>query len=95
MCWCRVCERIATLANLEMLAVDGIRDAYVALQHLAALSKLSKLSIKEPYHLSTSALARLTALTALVVRQMNMWVGRSTSLLSTYQEFLWVLAEDI
>ena len=80
MCWCRVCERIATLTNLEMLDVDGIRDADAVLQHLAALSKLRRLSIAEANQLSTSALAKLTALTALVVSAVKSWVGRCTSL---------------
>ena len=43
-----------TLANLEILAFDNIRDADAALQHLAALSKLSRLSIAFAHHLSTS-----------------------------------------
>ena len=67
MCWRRMCERIATLNNLEMLAIDGIRDADAAVQHLAALSKLSRLSITGVNHPSTSALARLTGLTGLSV----------------------------
>ena len=81
MCWCRVCERIATQTNLETLDVDGIRDADAALQHLAALSKLRRLSIAQARQLSTSALARLTALTALIVSAVDYWVGRCTSLL--------------
>ena len=70
-----------TLANLEMVTMDGIKDADAALRHLAALSKLSRLSIAEAHHLSTSALARLTALTALVPNRVQHWVGRCTSLL--------------
>ena len=81
MCWRRVCERIATLTNLEMLAVECIRDANAARQHLAALSKLSRLSIALALNVSTSALARLTALTALAVDGVQHWVGRCTSLL--------------
>ena len=80
-CWRRMFERIGTLTNLEMLVADGIEDADGALQHLAALSKLSRLSITGAHHLSTSALARLTALTALVGCSPQSWVGRCTSLL--------------
>ena len=55
-CWCRVCERIATLTNLEMLAIEDIRDADAALEHLTALSKLNRLSIAHPsvFHISLS-----------------------------------------
>ena len=69
------------LNNLETLAVDLISHAALALQHLAALSKLSRLSMPNAYHLSTMALARLTALTALNVAEPQSWVGCCTSLL--------------
>ena len=80
-CWRRMCERIATLNNLEILAINGICDADAALLHFAALSRLSRLSIASASHLSTSALARLTALTALAVADAQSWVGCRMSLL--------------
>ena len=64
-----------------MLAIDSILDAAAALQHLAALTKLSRLSTAYANHLSTTALARLTALTALVVADIRSRVGCRTSLL--------------
>ena len=81
MCWRRMSECITTLNNLETLAVDLISHAALALQHLAALSKLSRLSMPNAYHLSTMALARLTALTALNVAKAQSWVGCCTCLL--------------
>ena len=80
-CWRRMSERIGTLNNLETLVIDGIPDADAALQHLAALSKLSRLSIVGAKDISKSALAKLTALTALIVSHVQFWVGGCTSLL--------------
>ena len=76
---CRMSECIGTLNNLETLVINGIPDADAALQHLAGLSKLSRLSIAGADNISTSALARLTALTALIVSYVQFSVGDCTS----------------
>ena len=44
-----------------MLAIDGIRDADAALEHLAALSRLSRLSIAQASQLSAKSPPTTTA----------------------------------
>ena len=81
MCCSRVCERIATLTNLEVLNICGIENADAALQHLTALTKLSSLTIAEAGLLSSSSIARLTALTALNISIAISWVRAALLLL--------------
>ena len=79
-CCSRVCERIATLTKLEVLDISGIDDGYAALQHFTALIKLSRLTMAEAGLLSTSSIARLTTLTALVIDYTAGWVRAATPL---------------